>query len=115
MTDLENAALEYVRSRIDRDRTKHSLRAGWHSDPDGRDKCLLIEPVWQETGGYGGEVMSMGETPPCHQQPARDPADWCEVCTRRQALYLVHQSATRRMCGAWLHLRAVARKIGGDI
>jgi hypothetical protein len=114
MTDLENAALAYVRARIDRDRTKRNLRAGWHLDPDSRDECLLTTLVWQDAGGYGGDVMSLGKTPSCHEQPTRDLADWCEVCTRRQALYLAHQSATRRMCGAWLHLRAVARKIGGE-
>ena len=112
MTDLENAALSYVRARAARDESKKALRASWHLDPFSRDECQRTEPVWID-GGDGG-AGQFAKSSPCHRRKDRESLAWCEVCTRRQALYLAHQFATRRMCGAWLHLRAVARNIEGD-
>lgn len=106
MTDLENAAIAYVQARAERDKAKNALRAGWYTS---ERKCFYARIELQDGDGwwsYQGDV--------CYRS-RRDSSGWCEVCARRQALYLAHQSATRRMCGAWLHLRAVARKIGGDI
>lgn len=68
MTPLESAALRYVRARIERDEAKKALRAGWHLGPNGKDECEWVEPVWEDAGGYGGEVMQMGKSPPCYQR-----------------------------------------------